>query len=192
MKLDTLLGPDSLASLATELALASSFEGNDLQEAEAMNREVMMTLARAERTETIWWFMNLHNLATNLHNQGRLKESEDLYTEALAGKQKILGSEHPSTLLSMVGIAACTKGDNDDLLREALRLQEKVLGLDHNHTLSTASPLAVRLRGPGRLAEAEELFSRVLQGNEKALGPKQPATLMAVFNLAKNYRAQRN
>ncbi len=49
--------------------------------------------------------MIMANLAMTYKRQSRLKEAEELAAEALGGKKKFLGDEHPKTLSSMIQLA---------------------------------------------------------------------------------------
>ncbi|KAF1935898.1 hypothetical protein EJ02DRAFT_301526, partial [Clathrospora elynae] len=44
--------------------------------------------------------------------------------------------------------------------------------------------------GRGKLAEAEQMYKRVLRGKEEALGPDHMSTLQTVGNIGKIYKEQ--
>ena len=75
------------------------------------------------------------NIGTIFRRQGKLPESQEMYEQAVAIQQKILG-EHVNTAQSMMGISNVL-GDirkpNEALEKytEVLLVQEKVLGPDH-------------------------------------------------------------
>eukprot|EP00808_Paulinella_micropora_P008030 g47258.t1 len=62
---------------------------------------------------------------------------------------------------------------------------EKTLGPEHQSTLTSVNNLGVLLEKQGKLAEAEPLFRRALQGREKTLGAEHPDTLASVKNLVR-------
>ncbi|MCP4111968.1 MAG: tetratricopeptide repeat protein, partial [Desulfobacteraceae bacterium] len=69
-------------------------------------------------------------------------EAEPLYKEALQLSEKVLGKEHPSTLVSVNNLALLYSeqgryGEAEPLYKEALQLSEKVLGKEHPFTLTT-------------------------------------------------------
>lgn len=68
-----------------------------------MRREIITALERTERPETDFWFANLYNLAINLRNQGRLEESEELFSQAVVGTQNGPGSRASANLVQHVG-----------------------------------------------------------------------------------------
>ena len=65
-----------------------------------------------------------------------------------------------------------------------------MLGKEHPDTLRSVSNLAELYRAEGRLAEAEPLYKRALEGRERVLGKEHPDTLTSVNNLAELYRAE--
>ena len=50
--------------------------------------------------------------------------------------------------------------------------------------------LGMLFHDQGKLAEAEAMYIRALQGNEEALGPKHTSTLDTVNNLGNLYKNQ--
>ena len=59
-----------------------------------------------------------------------------------------------------------------------------MLGQEHPHTLTSVNNLAALYSTQGRYAEAEPLFQRALQANERAFGEAHPDTLLIRLNLA--------
>ena len=62
--------------------------------------------------------------------------------------------------------------------------------MDHTSTLRTVNNLGVLYKSQGKLAEAEEMYSRALKGKEKALGADHTSTLDTVNNLGLLYKSQ--
>ncbi len=48
---------------------------------------------------------SMNNLAEVLSSQGKYKEAEEMHGQALALRERVLGKEHPDTLLSMNNLA---------------------------------------------------------------------------------------
>jgi tetratricopeptide (TPR) repeat protein len=74
---------------------------------------------------------------------GEYAKAEPLYQEALRIRQKVLGSEHPDTALSLDCLAVLyqTMGEYtkaEPLYQEAVRIRQKVLGPENPYT-ATAS-----------------------------------------------------
>lgn len=64
------------------------------------------------------------------------------------------------------------------------------VGPKYTSTLDTVNSLGILYKNQGKLAEAEAMFSRALQGYEEALGPKHTSTIQTVNNLGALYAKQ--
>ena len=127
--------------------------------------------------------------ALRLSDIGMDSPAELLHRRALEAKERVLGPEDPSTLKSVINLAAMldNKGDYagaEPLLRRALGANERVLGPEHAMTLVTVNNLAELLVHKGDHAGAEPLYRRALEAKERVLGPEDPSTLISVNNLA--------
>jgi hypothetical protein len=86
------------------------------------------------------------NLASTYRNQGRWKEAEELQAKELKVCSRVLGEEHPDTLISMDNLASIWKDQGRDeeaikLMTECIRLRMQVLGADHPSTRSSGGRL---------------------------------------------------
>ncbi|KAF3150476.1 hypothetical protein TWF594_009120 [Orbilia oligospora] len=84
-------------------------------------------------------------------------EAMQWYKRALAGYEKTLGKDHPSTLSTIHNIAVVfdNQGKYDEAMyKRALAGKEKVLGKDHPSTLDTVHNIAVIFDNQGRYDEA--------------------------------------
>ena len=107
---------------------------------------------------------------------------------SLERRQKLLGFEHPDTLLSVnrLGMLFIDKADYQKaelMLRKSLEGRLRVLGKVHSDTLMSVNNLGNLLYSKGDYEGAEVLFRRALEGQEKILGMDHPDTLMSVNNL---------
>jgi tetratricopeptide (TPR) repeat protein len=122
-------------------------------------------------------------------DQGRYKEAEGLYEQALEGKEEQLGQEYPDTLdiaqnLAIVYAAQGRYNEAKRLYERTLKGREEQLGPEHPDTLRTVQNLANIYVNQGQYEEAKQLYERVLQGRKKQLGSEHPDTLGTVQNLA--------
>jgi hypothetical protein len=74
-----------------------------------------------------------------LLEQGRYGEAEPLYLRTLPARERLLGSEHPDTLISLNNLAHLyeTQGrrrEAEELFLRAVTGAEKVLGWEHPNT----------------------------------------------------------
>ena len=131
-------------------------------------------------------------LAVTFANLGDLKRFTDQNQRAHTIFSKHLGPDHPDTLASTIGLAACY----DALGRraEALKLREETLplmrakpGPDHPNTLATMNNLALSYSHIGRHAEALKLHQESLALRKVKFGPDHWQTLGSMINIAGCY-----
>jgi eukaryotic-like serine/threonine-protein kinase len=121
---------------------------------------------------------------------GLYLQSKPFLEKALDIQRRILGTEHPETLLTMRHLAA-TLVDNGEfaegekLDRELLEAQRRVLGPRDPETIKTMNNLAAALGGLGRDAEAEQLFRETLDIARTVLGPEDRFVLRIANHLSK-------
>ncbi|RFU27453.1 hypothetical protein B7463_g8883, partial [Scytalidium lignicola] len=91
--------------------------------------------------------MLLRSIGHCLYISGKYSEAEPIYRQTLALRKKVLGPEHPNTLMSMNNLAMLldSQGKYDEaepIFRQTLALSEKVLGPEHPNTLNSMNNLA--------------------------------------------------
>ncbi|WPH01833.1 Hypothetical protein R9X50_00468700 [Acrodontium crateriforme] len=136
-----------------------------------------------------------HTAAIYALDQGLTTDSEALLNRTKELRSKVLGEEHPDTLMSMNKLASTYSSQGrwteaEQLKVRVLEITKKVLGEEHPDTLMSMSNLASTYSDQGRLAEAEQLCVRVLELQKKVLGEKHPNTLASMNNLASTYLYQ--
>ncbi len=115
--------------------------------------------------------------------------AEPLLREALAGRQALLGPDHPRTMLTRVVLANCCRlqsrfEEAGRLYAESLDGRRRVLGDDHLKTLQLVSRQAHLARDQSHLEEAEKLYRQVLAEYRRVLGDKHEETLGALCDLS--------
>ena len=146
------------------------------------NREYLPSLSRA-----------CYNLGYLYSNQGKMKEAEDIYLRALAGKEKAWGPEHTSTLdtVNNLGLLYTNQGkikEAEDMYLRALVGYEKAWGPEHTSTLGTVNNLGSLYSKQGKMKEAEDMYLRALAGYEKAWAPEHKQALDTRYNLGLLYK----
>jgi len=147
-------------------------------------------LAEAEPTlssERLPYFLN--EVAYFHSDAGRYEGAEPLYRRALEASERVLGKEHPNTLVYENNLAALlmSKGNYkgaEPLYRRELEVRERVLGKEHPSTLISVSSLATLLYRKGDYKGAEPLYCRALEVRERVLGKEHPNTVSNMNNLA--------
>jgi tetratricopeptide (TPR) repeat protein len=181
-KFEALTGVDTNDALVTKIGLALSLKDNI--EAERLLQEVIIGSQKSE--DLVNNAIALDNLGACLLSQGKREDSLKFHRMALHVKEKFLGPNHESTLLSMVNLNTATgPSDKDEAMsREILVKQEQILGPEHPDTLLSLINLARTLMTQSRYEEAEPLALQALAGKEKVLGAKHPQTLIAMNTVA--------
>jgi hypothetical protein len=90
--------------------------------------------------------MSMNNLASTYRKQGRWGEAEKLEIIVMETSVRVLGAEHPDTLISMNNLALTWKalGRNEDaldLIASTHALFEKKLGQNHPSTKTVKQTL---------------------------------------------------
>ena len=128
-------------------------------------------------------------LGVALQMRGYFPESKILLTDVLEARERTLGAEHRSTLISIYNLAECLRRmgqlkDAEVLYRRALEACERTLGAEHPSTLNSLNNLANCFSEMGQLKDAEVLYRRAFEACERTLGAEHPSTLGSVNNLA--------
>eukprot|EP00808_Paulinella_micropora_P025752 g71322.t1 len=156
-----------------EKTLGAEQQSGQLAEAEHLYRRALQGKEKTLGAEHPSTLNSVNNLGALLEQQCKLAEADPLYRRALQGSEKTLGAEHPSTLISVqpgrVAVSAMQAGGGRASLPQgSARKREDDRG---------------RAPQQCKLAEADPLYRRAMQGSEKTLGAEHPSTLTSVYNL---------
>jgi serine/threonine protein kinase/tetratricopeptide (TPR) repeat protein len=119
---------------------------------------------------------------------GRADLGEPHAAAALQIRRRLLGNDHPDTLMAMNNMAYVLeeRGKLDEaepLYREALEGRRRVLGDDHRDTTMSINNLAELLMTRGMLDQAEPLWREAIERQRRTLGNDHPETLTSIENL---------
>ncbi|KDN23233.1 FxSxx-COOH system tetratricopeptide repeat protein [Amycolatopsis rifamycinica] len=131
-------------------------------------------------------------IAGLLEEAGDLTRALPLFEQTLAGRERVLGAEHPDTLTSRNNLAGAymSAGRLDEAIalhEQNLADYERVSEAEHPDTLTSRNNLAAAYKSAGRLDEAIALHQRTLAVSERVLGAEHPDTLTSRNNLADTY-----
>jgi tetratricopeptide (TPR) repeat protein len=109
---------------------------------------------------------------------------------AVAGSDKVLGSDHPYTLRLKNNLASTLREHGEavraeGLLRDLLTRYERVYGPSHSSTLIVINNLALALEEQDRFDEALVLHRSCLDRKAQAAGEDAPTTAISRLNLGK-------
>ena len=139
----------------------------------------------------------VNRMAGFLFRIGRWSEAYKIQVFNFRRTEKILGKEHPNTLISMNNLAEVLSSQGnykeaERIHRQALALKERVLGKEHPDTLGSINNLALVLSSQGNYKEAERIHRQALALKERVLGKEHPDTLGSMNNLAEVLSSQGN
>ena len=128
-------------------------------------------------------------IANYLGSSGSYAAARDLERRVLDARERVLGVEHPRTLIARGNLANSTGRAGDpaaarDLLAGLLPVLERVLGPEHPDSLAARHNLVGWTGRAGDPAAARDLLAGLLPVLERVLGPEHPHTLAARHNLA--------
>src|ERR1700722_18346302 len=123
---------------------------------------------------------------------GMWKEAEKLHVLVMETRKRVLGEEHPHTLLSMGNLASTYRNQGRWKEAEVLEVsvmetRKRVLGEEHPDTLLSMGNLALTYQNQGRWKEAEVLEVSVMETRKWVLGEEHLDTLLSMGNLASTY-----
>ncbi len=128
-------------------------------------------------------------------DNGLYLAAKPLLKRALEGFERVLGPEHPHTLVSVSNLAGLLYHQGDyagaaALYRRALEASERVLGPEHPDTLNSVNNLADLFNTQGDYAGRSRSTGGSAGGQERVLGPEHPDTLASENNLASLLESQ--
>ncbi|OQN96102.1 hypothetical protein B0A48_18348 [Cryoendolithus antarcticus] len=130
-------------------------------------------------------------------DEGRWKQSEELFFAAWQWLGQKLGEEHPSTLTAIANLASTHRDQGrweeaEELEVKVMEARSRTLGAEHPDTLTAIANLTVTYRNQGRWKEAEELQVNVMEARLRKLGEEHPDRLTAMASLGVTYSKQGN
>jgi tetratricopeptide (TPR) repeat protein len=147
---------------------------------------------KTESRDDIYRLKAVDMLGTVLLYQGFDKEAEKILSETFQSQKRVLGTENPSTLMSMHKLALAYAEQRrlkeaEDLLTQVLETRRRILGQDHINTMKCMDSLARVYRGQKRWMEAEDLGLQVIERQTRVLGREHLDTQVAISGLALLY-----
>jgi tetratricopeptide (TPR) repeat protein len=138
---------------------------------------------------------SINSLGILLGAQGKLREAEPYYREAVEKYRVVLGNNNEETIVAIgnLGFVLSAQGKRDEAeiyFREALETSRRVLGETNRVTLHSTVNLGALLRDQGKLDEAELCLREGWKNARMALGETEPITLRCIGNLGMVMQAQ--
>jgi len=157
--------------------------------------ETVIQYRNIEKMRSEQYSYLLQNIAYFDMLQGRFEIACTRRIAAFEMNQKIFGSEHPDTLISMGNLAATYRNQGrwdeaEELEVQVMKTSLRVLKAEHPDTLISMANLAATYWNQGRWDEAEELEVQVMKTRLRVLKAEHPDTLTSMANLAATYGNQ--
>lgn len=107
----------------------------------------------------------MHVMGTVYNGLGLYDDAEPLFRKALDIRRRVLGSDNPNTVETMIQLSMASDRRSEvlQLLRDAVEIRRRTLGPDNPDTLVPMGMLAGWLAGEGRLSEADQLARQVME-----------------------------
>jgi eukaryotic-like serine/threonine-protein kinase len=110
-------------------------------------------------------------------------------------RSRVLGSEHPSTLISMGNLASVyglqqKYAQAEALFSKTVEIAGRKLGKENRYTLIVLSDFASMYQRQGKYALAETYAAQTLAGRQHTLGAEHLNTIEAAADLALAYQSQ--
>jgi len=137
----------------------------------------------------------LNNQAKRYYGQGRYREAEPLYLQALEITQHQFGADHPNTIICLGNLASLyySQGryrEAEPLFQHTLEIRQRQLSNDHPDTATSLNNLASLYSSQGHYGDAETLYLQALESRQRQLGDDHPDTANSLNNLATLYELQ--
>jgi tetratricopeptide (TPR) repeat protein len=122
----------------------------------------------------------LSKAALGLRHLRKFTDAKQMNEQALALQTKVLGPEHPETLVIMNDhiILALHEGqykEAEQIGQKVVNLRRKELGPEHPETLESINDFTVALQYQGKRQEAEQINQQTLELCRKTLGAEHPS-----------------
>ena len=133
------------------------------------------------------------NLVSTFLNQERLAEAEKLEVQVMETRMRVLGAEHPDTLISLAHLASIYSGQGrleeaEELEVQLMNTRKKVLGAEHPDTQACLIHLASTYQDQRQWKRAEEVVLQILDVSRKTF--RADLTLQYMADLALIYAHQ--
>lgn len=184
-----LFGKGNDHTLVTMQSLATTYtQMGRFPQAQALYKQCIQLLEKQKKNSAA--IVN-NDFAVLYEKMGLYSTAERLLRNCIAARQKLLGSSHPETIISLhnLGSLYIEMGEYDKAENLYVSLSgylQKSFGKTHALTLSMRSNLAIVYRENLQLNESLQINREILDIRRKTLGNAHPDTIVSMNNLAAN------
>ncbi len=172
---------------------AKSFAAHDYAAAEKLYLRALTGWKQAGESRS--QVRTMSNLAVLYRAEGRYRDAESLYLEALHLMEAGHFHESPEAVTTLNNLAEMYRSGGEAArgerhARESVALAGRVFGAEHPAAADGLHTLAAICRDLGRPEEALELYGRARRLIEKSAGPRDPRLVANLANTAEVRMAQ--
>ncbi len=156
---------------------------------------VVVALADAADADPVDTAYVMKLAAGYLRGRAAYGSARPLYERSLAIRERVLGPEHPDTVISLNNLALALHAQGElmaarHLHERALAIRERVRGPEHPSVAVSLNNLGLVVQAQGELMAARHLHERALAIREKVWGPEHPAVAVSLANLGEILQVQ--
>ena len=140
-------------------------------------------------TDTHRILSGLGNLSNLFKKKGDYERALTLYEQIVARSKRVLGDDHPDTLIYLNSLAAVRKKVEEQQQKEGAGVAQADVPVPD--TLASLNSLAASFFNKGEFDRALPLLEECLAQNKRVLGDDHPRTLESLNNLAQLFLHKR-
>ena len=169
----------------TAFAILSASLAKDISQSYGFRRMLVTHVRKNIQYSNNYFDDSYEKFGFLLSEQGYSSEAEKLKIQVWDARNKLLGEEHPDTILAMGNLAFtyCHLGkykEAEELEIQVLDARIRLLGEEHPATILAMGNLASTYSNLGKHTAAEKLNIQVLDARNKLLGEEHPDTILAM------------
>ncbi|KAL4735683.1 purine and uridine phosphorylase [Aspergillus similis] len=154
--------------------------------AAALFEDILELQRRKRGHDDALTLVSMADLASTYRDQGRWKEAEELGLQVMEVRGRVLGPEHPSTLMGNLASTYWNQGrwkEAEELGVQVMEANRRVLGPEHPSTLTSMGNLAYTFRSQENIREAIVLMEKCVRLRDRVLGSSHPRTIHSARSL---------
>lgn len=175
-------------NLRNHLAVAEHCLGN-FSRAAFISEDILFAQPTFHANEDRETIRAINTLALSHQSRGELSQATGYHIQAYSMKNRILGGDHPDSLITLNNLGLCLQSQGkhiaaEGLFRQVLSERRQRLEPDNPAIFRSMNNLATSLQLQKRFREAEHLLKAALAGKRRAFGHDHHETLRSKSNLA--------
>lgn len=178
---------------AIRTTLSNTYKGlGEYGEACLHAKTALKLLQKTSTRNTRELLLTMNRVGSLEKAQGRVKQAEEVFRNALQLAAEEYGPEHETTMSITNNLALLLErrlayDEAAELLEPLLERRIRLLGEEHRHTMITMNNLALLYLSMERYDDSERLHLKELELSRRVMGPEHPDTLISIGNVSTLY-----